>query len=471
MGIPNADERDVAIELTTKSGDSLLYKMAPKEVNVSKADLCRNCKFLSWKKHPDCSNKLCKNMMLDTTAKYILSEKDNVRAHSELKMKPEFLRCHFYGPASKWYFTGDYNGQCGECGSKKRNFSTGNCVECGHTRKADHKVFPLTMIDGKAHPRITLETGGLDTSEDWEVNYVRDGEHTFIRLTHEGDESMEYKMIGKNQVDLEKVCTEFKTFNNFFSRGMAAGRRPNLVPNGKGRIEVDATGKAPLISCADSRVMAFKTIDRATKFWVKEKKFNLETFLGEKDARVQCTSCNGKERTPQGKRCQTCKRGKGKVSYSEHVKAYTNGLVSQNGRQTKPSMVIFRLAPQDYHRFHYAVSGTIVDHYAVQGKLFSVNPAAINADSYKVFQENQRYVTVIRTANGKMVYAIPVGAAMVGGIVFENDDGTSTVKKGDKIEAGGLHGKMRFGGSTVVYLFEEGVVDYDEDLMARCTGN
>merc|ERR1711964_558638 len=43
------------------------------------------------------------------------------------------------------------------------------------------------------------------------------------------------------------------------------------------------------------------------------------------------------------------------------------------------------------------------------------------------------------------------------------------LKKGTKIEAGDLHGKMRFGGSTVVYLFEEGMVKYDEDLITRCT--
>merc|ERR1711964_75196 len=166
-------------------------------------------------------------------------------------------------------------------------------------------------------------------------------------------------------------------------------------------------------------------------------------------------------------KCKKC-HGKGKVSYTEHAKAHTNRLVTQN---TKPSMVIFRLAPQDYHRFHYAVSGTIVDHYAIPGNLISVNPSAINSESYKVFQENRRYVTVIETTNKRKVFAIPVGAAMVGSIVFENDDGTSTVKKGAKIKAGQLHGKMRFGGSTVVYLFEEDAVDYDEDLMARCTGN
>merc|ERR1711964_270511 len=225
-------------------------------------------------------------------------------------------------------------------------------------------------------------------------------------------------MLDANQVDIEKVCIEFKTFNDFFSRGMAGQRRPNLVPNGVGRAEVDATtGKAPLISCADSRVMAFKTIDRATEFWAKEKKFNLETFLGEKVATIECAACEGKGCTHRHasvinckktrmfchkmshkcKQCVTCKSWNGQKSYSEEIKAYANGLLTQDGRKTQPSMVIFRLAPQDYHRFHYAVSGTIVDHYAIQGKLFSVNPAAINADSYKVFQENQRYVTVIET--------------------------------------------------------------------------
>merc|ERR1712096_507270 len=108
---------------------------------------------------------------------------------------------------------------------------------------------------------------------------------------------------------------------------------------------------------------------------------------------------------------------------------------------------------------------------AINGKLYSVNPAAINEDSYRVFQENKRYVTVIQTDNGKYVFAIPVGAAMVGSIVFENDDGTSTVRKGDRIEAGALHGKMRFGGSTVVYLFEEGTIEFDEELETRCTEN
>merc|ERR1711964_932126 len=115
----------------------------------------------------------------------------------------------------------------------------------------------------------------------------------------------------------------------------------------------------------------------------------------------------------------------GAVTNRKAVK-YTSDLLyrdpgTQEGTKN-PSMVIFRLAPQDYHRFHYAVSGIVLDHYSVNGLLYSANPAAINGDDYKVFQENQRSVTVIQTDNDKLVYAIPVGAAMVGSIVFENDD-------------------------------------------------
>merc|ERR1712000_710792 len=134
----------------------------------------------------------------------------------------------------------------------------------------------------------------MDSQEYWKIHYVRDGERIFIRLTHGDDEPLEYRMLDENQVDLEKRCIEFKTFNNFFSRGMAEGRRPNLIPNGAGRVEADAaTCKAPLVSCADSRVMAYRTIDHATTFWVKEKEFTLGTFLGG-NLTIECRACNGK---------------------------------------------------------------------------------------------------------------------------------------------------------------------------------
>lgn len=258
--------------------------------------------------------------------------------------------------------------------------------------------------------------------------------------------------------------------------------------------------------------MAFKTVDLSTKFWVKEKVFSFDVLLGSYCRTCNGTGCTHEQASPaecakwnfgfRGHGCIACPDcdKKRRDTYTNgqcsncgdttlddiintedakcqkcdkewtHIpplaKTYTDNLVGQNNTK-QPSMVIFRLAPQDYHRFHYAVSGTIVDHYAIHGLLYSVNPTAVNQEAFKVFQENQRYVTVIETANGNRVIAIPVGAAMVGSIVFEEDDGASTVRVGSKIKAGQLHGKMRFGGSTVVYLFEEDMVKFDKDLEAR----
>merc|ERR1711964_69091 len=256
-----------------------------------------------------------------------------------------------------------------------------------------------------------------------------------------------------------KKCSEFKTLNDFFSRGMADGRRPNL-PNGSGKVGTNKrTGYAPLISAADSRVMVYETIKAATKFWVKEQEFNLGVFLGTDSMKCDADGCYFGCTHPQASKvnwlkfryyklfnknkCGNC-NGTGGVSRGVTpagctAKEYEAGLLYQEPDIQEgikePSMVIFRLAPQDYHRFHYAVSGTVIDHYAIKGSLFSVNPGAVNNPKFKVFQEN----------NGK-----------------------SCVEIGSTIKAGGLHGKMRYGGSTVVYLFEDGMVDFDEALLNRC---
>jgi len=286
---------------------------------------------------------------------------------------------------------------------------------------------------------------------------------------------------------LKKKCSEFKSMNDFFSRGMANDRRPNLIgPNGTSKVAIAEDGSAPLISAADSRVMVYNTIDAATRFWVKEKKFRLGIFLGTESR--QCDKCQGSGSQRRGlwfafarplTNCTAC-GGPGIDKDSVQAQKYTNELLSgdpetevsesEEGEKKKPSMVIFRLAPQDYHRFHYAVSGRVIDHYAIKGDLLSVNPGAVNNEDFKVFQENQRYVTVIETDNGQKVFAVAVGAAMVGSIVFEEDNGKSCVEIGTVITAGQTHGKMRYGGSTVVYVYEEGVVEYDPELLKRCKG-
>ena len=54
--------------------------------------------------------------------------------------------------------------------------------------------------------------------------------------------------------------------------------------------------------------------------------------------------------------------------------------------------------------------------------------------------------------------AVCVGAMMVGSIL-------TTVEEGDEVKRGQEFGYFAFGGSTIVCLFEKGVVEWDEDLL------
>ena len=55
------------------------------------------------------------------------------------------------------------------------------------------------------------------------------------------------------------------------------------------------------------------------------------------------------------------------------------------------ALMISRLAPQDYHRFHIAVSGRINRRAEIDGALYTVNPVAVR-QHINVFTENKRVV-------------------------------------------------------------------------------
>lgn len=125
---------------------------------------------------------------------------------------------------------------------------------------------------------------------------------------------------------------------------------------------------------------------------------------------------------------------------------------------TDGSLVIFRLAPQDYHRFHVPVSGTIEKFVDIPGCLYTVNPIAVNSKYCNVFTENKRVVSLISTKEFGKVAFVAIGATMVGSITFSKKEG-DYVKKGDEF------GYFSFGGSTVICVFEKDTIKIDEDLL------
>jgi phosphatidylserine decarboxylase len=117
---------------------------------------------------------------------------------------------------------------------------------------------------------------------------------------------------------------------------------------------------------------------------------------------------------------------------------------------------------QDYHRFHFPVSGVLASVREVPGKLMTVNPIAVNSSYPNVFTENKRSVAIIETEEFGDVAFVAIGATMVGSIVFTAETGWS-YRKGEEM------GYFQFGGSTVVAVFQEGTVAFDEDLLSnRC---
>lgn len=121
-------------------------------------------------------------------------------------------------------------------------------------------------------------------------------------------------------------------------------------------------------------------------------------------------------------------------------------------------MLIARLCPTDYHRFHFIDNGKIIDHYKVKGKLHSVSPVALK-EYGDILTSNKREVTIIQTENfGKIAY-IEVGAVCVGAIV-QNYEGNS-VKRGQE------KGHFLFGGSTVVIIGEKGAWTPTRDIISN----
>lgn len=120
-------------------------------------------------------------------------------------------------------------------------------------------------------------------------------------------------------------------------------------------------------------------------------------------------------------------------------------------------MLLMRLRPQDYHRFHFADGGDIVAHYRVPGRLHSVNMLSLRQRS-DVLARNERQVTIQQSNHfGRLAY-VEVGALLVGRIVQQHGP---TVARGD------LKGYFEYGGSTVALFGEPGAWTPDDDLLAQ----
>lgn len=209
---------------------------------------------------------------------------------------------------------------------------------------------------------------------------------------------------GVDASEFELPVSAFLSFNHFFHRALAEGARP-----------VDAD-EGSIAFPADGRHLAFANVDEVDGFLVKGEKFTVAELLG--DGRAA-------------------------------------------GAFAGASMLISRLCPSDYHRFHFACGGIAGTPRAIGGPLFSVNPIALRRN-VRYLVENKRVVTLLKSEAFGSVAIVEIGATMVGGIVQTYDPGR--VGKGDE------KGWFKFGGSCVITLFERGRVEFSADIL-RNTGD
>jgi phosphatidylserine decarboxylase len=213
--------------------------------------------------------------------------------------------------------------------------------------------------------------------------------------------------IAFHQLDMSEVLlptSQFKNFNEFFYRALKPGARPCSAPD----------DPRVIVSPADCRTVVFNTLDQAQSIWVKGREFTVERLLGD--------------------------------AYPQDVARYQGG-----------SLGIFRLAPQDYHRFHIPVDGVLDEPKTIEGEYYTVNPMAIRS-ALDVYGENVRVICPIDSVSHGRVMVICVGAMMVGSTVI-------TRQKGEQVKRAEELGYFKFGGSTLLLLFEPGRMRYDEDLV------
>lgn len=127
-------------------------------------------------------------------------------------------------------------------------------------------------------------------------------------------------------------------------------------------------------------------------------------------------------------------------------------------RYKKGPVVLSRLCPVDYHRFHFPSAGRASAPRLVDGPLYSVSPIALRRKLAYLW-ENRRVITTITTENLGTIIMLEIGATNVGSIRQTYQAGP--IGKGDE------KGYFAFGGSSTLLLFEPHRVQLAADLLER----
>lgn len=214
-----------------------------------------------------------------------------------------------------------------------------------------------------------------------------------------------YPFIKNFQINMEEsqlAKDQFNNFNDFFSRKLKLAAREFSI------------NSEHLISPGDGRLITYDSIDLRSLVVVKGVTYSFKELI---------------EDDPKWK-------------------SYEGG-----------TCLILRLCPTDYHRFHFIDSGICGETHKIKGSYYSVNPIALNKIK-KLYCQNKREWSVLKSDNFGDVLYVEVGATCVGSII-------QSYKESVKVNKGDEKGYFKFGGSTVILFFQKGSIKIDEDICQQ----
>lgn len=195
--------------------------------------------------------------------------------------------------------------------------------------------------------------------------------------------------------------SEYRSFNDFFIRKLKPEARP-----------IDSDPCVAVIP-ADGRYYFYADIAQCSGFIVKGQKFELETLL--KDSSL--------------------------------AQEFQGG-----------SMVLARLCPSDYHRFHFPCDCLPGPTRLINGWLYSVNPLAVKKNIH-ILTQNKRTLCELRSPLFGRILYLEIGATSVGSI-------QETYIPHQWQSKGTEKGYFEFGGSALILLFAKNTIAFDNDLLA-----
>ncbi|HHB52201.1 MAG TPA: phosphatidylserine decarboxylase, partial [Saprospiraceae bacterium] len=152
--------------------------------------------------------------------------------------------------------------------------------------------------------------------------------------------------VEEYQIDLsESVKQEFDSFNDFFTRKL------------KPEVRSVSQARNVIVSPGDGKLLAYSDITNQD-FIVKGYRFELKEFL-QNDSLAN---------------------------------------VFQHG-----SLMILRLCPTDYHRYHFPVSGEVIEERKIDGDYYSVSPIALRKKIELLVQNKREYAVINSPEFGSVI--------------------------------------------------------------------